>query len=136
MDYLKKLFKRDKSLSVNDKDQIASLLKTTPQALEAFEEVYRDNILMDTSFPDNFFDVNAKQAASARGKLDDAADMDKLIGRIVKELMAQADIYSFDGEHEMLKCQRSVDRAGCYQGGNRSVSKEYAPAADRLFYEA
>nr|WP_317439864.1 hypothetical protein [uncultured Enterocloster sp.] len=108
MDYLKKLFKRDKSLSVNDKDQIASLLKTTPQALEAFEEVYRDNILMDTSFPDNFFDVNAKQAASARGKLDDAADMDKLIGRIVKELMAQADIYSFDGEHEMLKCQRSV----------------------------
>ena len=108
MDYLKKLFKRDKSLSVNDKDQIASLLKTTPQALEAFEEVYRDNILMDTSFPDNFFDVNAKQAASSRGKLDDAADMDKLIGRIVKELMAQADIYSFDGEHEMLKCQRSV----------------------------
>lgn len=48
MDYLKKLFKKDKNLSVKDKDQIASLLKTTPQALEAFEEVYRNNILMDT----------------------------------------------------------------------------------------
>ena len=54
MDYLKKLFKKDKNLSVKDKDQIASLLKTTPQALEAFEEVYRNNILMDTNLPDNF----------------------------------------------------------------------------------
>ena len=54
MYYLKKLFKKDKNLSVKDKDQIASLLKTTPQALEAFEEVYRNNILMDTNLPDNF----------------------------------------------------------------------------------
>ncbi len=108
MDYLKKLFKKDKNLSVKDKDQIASLLKTTPQALEAFEEVYRNNILMDTNLPDNFFDVNAKQAAAVHDKLDNAADMEDLVGRIVKELLSQADIYSFDGEHEMLKCQRPV----------------------------
>lgn len=74
---LTKLFHHKSPEAIVEKEKIAELLQTTPQVLRAFEEAYRDNILMNTSMPDNFFDVNAKQAAAVH-KRSDVADVNFL----------------------------------------------------------
>lgn len=99
---VRKLFHHKSPEAIVEKEKIAKLLKITPQALKAFEEAYRDNILMDTNMPDNFFDVNAKQAASVRKK-SDTKDVHDVIEKIVEELLAQTDSYSFDGKEESMK---------------------------------
>lgn len=99
---LKQMFSRQFSNSIREKEKIANLLKTTPQALKAFEDAYKDKVLLDDSVPDNFFDINAKQAAALKQK-EDCADVDELIEKIVEELLTQTDSYSFDGKEVNMK---------------------------------
>ena len=92
---LSKLNKNQKSLT---KDELASILKTDRQALEAFEQSYNVNVLNTVS--DNFFEVNAKQAAAKHeGIVPSESDslLQDLINRIVEEFIAQTDIYRFNG---------------------------------------
>lgn len=99
---LPKLFHSKSEESIVEKEKIADLLKTTPQALKAFEEAYKDNVLLDDSLPDNFFDINAKQAA-ALNKKEAGEEVNVLVEKIVEELLAKTDRYSFDGEREYRK---------------------------------
>lgn len=87
---LMKQFDKDSDLAV--KDEVAAMLKTDPEKLKAFEEAYRRSILETPEPPDNFFEVNAKQAAEWNRQRTDIKDLEeeanRLIGRIADELVA------------------------------------------------
>lgn len=54
-----------KQADKNLKDRVAEILKTDPAKLEAFEQAYKENVLMDDAHePDNFFDMNSRQASA------------------------------------------------------------------------
>ena len=73
------------------KDEIAEMLKTTPNALEAFEKAYK--AVEDTDHDkDNLFAINSRQAASESrtGHFPERIDeeqLNKLINSIVDELI-------------------------------------------------
>lgn len=73
------------------KDEIAKMLKTTPEALDAFEKAYK--AVEDTDHDeDNLFVMNSRQAASENrvGHLPEHIDkeqLNKLINSIVDELI-------------------------------------------------
>ena len=81
------------------KEEVAELLKIDKTALEEFEKSYEIHALTD-SMPENFFEVNAKQAAELHEGVEVAAeyDIDSLIERIVAELVNLTPIYEFDGK--------------------------------------
>lgn len=86
------------------KDEIARLLRTDAAALDAFEKSYQTNILTDVS--DNFFEVNAKQAAASKegfAQQDVNSGLDSLIDRIVNEFLSQTPVWSYDGEKVTIK---------------------------------
>jgi hypothetical protein len=60
---LSKIFAPNKKTMLS-KDEIAEMLKISPEAYEEFEKQYKNAALLSTS--DNFFDVNAKQAAAKK----------------------------------------------------------------------
>lgn len=78
------------------KDKLAEILSTSPEALETFEKAYKKAALDKVS--DNFFEVNAKQASLMRGASGQIAspDLERLIGRIVSELVIQTPVWSID----------------------------------------
>lgn len=87
-----------------DNDAIAKLLKTTPEALKAFEAKYAEYVLHEKS--DNLFSVNAKQVAELHeginnteivGNITNQISVDDIINRIVNELLEGTPIWSFDG---------------------------------------
>ena len=89
-----KILKGSKKEAKIEKDKIADLLKTNPEALEAFEEAYRKEVMTwDTSFDDM---PNAKQAADQMDH-EMSEDVDNLVDRIVQELIAQTYVYKFNG---------------------------------------
>lgn len=98
----------DKAVSKRKKDSIATLLKTDAKALKAFEESYAKSVL--TQGPeDNFFAVNAKQASAMSPTVAiDSKEIESLIDRIVEELLAQTEIFDFDG-HCIKKTETGVN---------------------------
>lgn len=82
-----------------DRDQIAELLRTTPAAVEAFEDAYRAHRL-DTSIDEcDLFGMNSRQAAAmTHGDVDGAAG--DLIRRITDELVAQTSVWRYVPEDE------------------------------------
>lgn len=94
----KEMFRPRTTLS---KDDIANLLRTTPQALAAFESSYTKHALNVKE--DDFFHINSRQAAErnraehVRASEDDAKATNDLVNRIVEELLAQTETYVFDG---------------------------------------
>lgn len=70
-----------------NKEQIAAFLKTSPEALDAFEKSY--HALLDENTSDNFFEINAKQAAEGHEGIitDDSNQLDDVMNRIVNELI-------------------------------------------------
>lgn len=78
-------------LKKTDKNQIAQMLKTTPEALEAFENAYQT--YSESEISDNLFEVNAKQAASEKSSLPENADISDIIDRITDELLAKTIVY-------------------------------------------
>lgn len=85
------------------KDAIANLLHTNPDALAAFEEAYAKSALEET--PENFFDVNSRQAAAMNHAKQPAVteDVKELQERIVNELLAQTTAFVFDGKLGRVK---------------------------------
>lgn len=86
-----------------DKDQIAELLRTTPAAVEAFEDAYRTHKLDTNIDKHDLFGINSRQAAAmTHGDVDETAG--DLIGRITDELVAQTSVWHYapkDGVHVM-----------------------------------
>lgn len=96
MNFLDAIKRRpDKSLAV--KNEIAQLLKVSPDALEKFEQTYRAAALDDSVVSDNLFEVSAKQAAGARGSEAMDHGLESVVDKIVDELLAKTQWYSYDG---------------------------------------
>lgn len=81
------------------KDDIAQLLKTTPEALNAFEQAYQTASLYEEESPETLFAINSRQAhnhlteqhANALPDNIDEAYLNKLTNRIVDELLCISD---------------------------------------------
>ena len=101
---LMQIFNKPKTAPVMEKDAIAELLRVNPDALAAFEAAYAKHALNQE--PDGFFSTNSRQAADAKHGVNAAeprkavadADVLELQRRIVDELLAQTEIYTFDGK--------------------------------------
>lgn len=87
---LEHFFKKD-NLS---KDELAQMLKTTPEALTAFEQAYADNVLHQA--PVDFFEVNSRQMAEhMMADKPDSSVPDELTDRIVNEFLAETRIWKY-----------------------------------------
>ena len=88
---LSNIFNKDIKKAILSKEQLAEMLKVTPEALEAFERSYQLHSMNDYTISDNLFKVNAKQAAGMNPKLDlsEKDIVQELIDQIVKELLAK-----------------------------------------------
>ena len=88
---LSNIFNKDIKKAILSKEQLAEMLKVTPEALEAFERSYQLHSMNDSTISDNLFKVNAKQAAGMNPKLDlsEKDIVQELIDQIVKELLAK-----------------------------------------------
>lgn len=85
-----------KEESLAGKDDLAAFLRTTPEALEAFEKAYRREVISgwDVSYDGQ---PNAKQAAEGMDR-EVSADQEELIQRIVAELISLTPVYRYDGK--------------------------------------
>lgn len=68
---LSNIFNKDIKKAILSKEQLAEMLKVTPEALEAFERSYQLHSMNDSTISDNLFKVNAKQAAGMNPKVHD-----------------------------------------------------------------
>jgi hypothetical protein len=76
------------------KDEVAELLKTTPEALDAFEKAYTEASAREFKESDNFFDVNSRQAVSdlLKNIKNTSEKVELLTSGIVDELLDQTNI--------------------------------------------
>ena len=84
------------------KDDIASLLKTSPEVIDAFEKAYQDNVL-NIETPDDFFHVNSRQMAEEMHKNDNDVDTSALVNKIVDEFLTETKVYKYtrpDNNHK------------------------------------
>ena len=103
MNFLTKIFNGKNNNTTLDKDQIAKLLSTNREALEAFENSYHIKVLNDKE--DDLFHINSRQAsAEVRTVSTDAVptediykQIEPIKTQIVNDLVAQTYVYSFDG---------------------------------------
>lgn len=94
---LNNVFSHTKLKALAEKDKIAKVLQTTPEALEAFERAYQDNALMDTQ-SDNFFEQCAKQAIAKNHPEGSESIPIDMVERIVDELLQQTVAYVYNGK--------------------------------------
>ena len=78
--------KNKKTLS---KDDIAEILKVSPEALEEFEKSYAKHVLEPNVVPDNLLDMNVHKFKDKNGNLitEESPEVNELIDRIVNELL-------------------------------------------------
>ena len=102
LEIIKGIISKNKGKNIS-KEVIAKLLKMTPEALEAFAYAYHNQVIQKMPDTGNLFDMDAKNAKEAVKKKEGhrvtklSQKVDELVTRIVKELLAQAIIYSYDG---------------------------------------
>lgn len=100
-----------KSHNEISKDEIAELLKVHPDLLEKFESAYTPTL---DDVDDNFFKVNAKQAAkmNKEGKIDVNEEVNLIVDRIVDELLIDSGLLDKDVQfleaHELNKLPKEV----------------------------
>lgn len=82
----------DAKTSILAKDEIAKMLKTNPEALEAFEKAYETLPVEDHGI----YAMNAKEAAAVHTS-PEGIDED-MVHRIVTELLSETEVYKYDGE--------------------------------------
>lgn len=82
------------------KDQAAALLRISPDAMAAFEQAYAKGPLSNED-PSDFFDRDLHRSITQSPPTDKATD--DLIDRIVAELVAQTQVYKFDGKLASLR---------------------------------
>lgn len=94
-----------KSNNIISKDQIAKLLKTNPETLSEFEKAYaRSDISGKEQLSDNFYAINTKQMAAYKaGIISSEENILDLIDRIVKELVAQTVVYTYNRGYSQVK---------------------------------
>ena len=80
------------------KDDAATMLNMSKEAMEAFEKSYQQEILDKPASTDNLFDINAKQAAAMHtpAEINEAADA--IAKSIIDELLEQTVILDYDGK--------------------------------------
>ena len=80
-------------------EEIASLLKTSPELIKKFEESYNKNVLSTRIDSDNLFDYNSKDASLERAEehKNDVVLTD-MVEKIVTELLSQSYVMEFDGK--------------------------------------
>ena len=88
--------------------ELADFLKTSPEALEAFERSYANNVSDEIPESDNIFDINSRQAKEVLDKQNDITAVDDVIDRIVDELLAQAISYTYDGENATVQTRKAL----------------------------
>lgn len=96
---LSNIFNKNTVEAALTKTELAAFLKTTPEALKAFEDAYALHAINASEGENDLFRFNAKQAAGLnhdRCDKDAVSDAD-LEDRIVNELLSQTVIYSYDG---------------------------------------
>lgn len=124
------LFSGSNEGTLLSKDRIAVLLKTTPEALNAFETVYAQHALNVES--DNFFEVNSRQAVEMHRTIDSGkgtivipnfmSNVKDLEARIVEELLAATEIYRYDGKQAKTEVLPALpDNTALVQ--NRDIAK-------------
>lgn len=79
-----------KGHNIISKDEVAEMLKTTPEALDAFENAYSEASFREASESDNLFVVNSRQAASMirSDTPETSKKVEILTERIVDELLS------------------------------------------------
>jgi len=89
-----------KKFSKVKKDDVAKMLKTDKNALIAFEKAYAEQVLVDQP-TDNFFETNAKEAASMNEGVcvESCPELESIVQRIVNELLQGVPVWNYDGEH-------------------------------------
>lgn len=110
---LKSCFEKKHNIT---REEAAELLKTTPEALEAFEAAYRENALAAGPTGD-LFDEDAaalrramkQEAGEPDGKLKEA--LDALAERIVAELEGRTEVISYDKENGLQYTKFSPEEA-------------------------
>ena len=88
------------------KEEIAKLLSTNPEALEIFEQTYSVNALHSDNVPENFFEVNSRQAAAMNKNTAtiENQQLKNIKCRIVNELLSKTSVWSFDGNSVSIHC--------------------------------
>lgn len=91
-----KVQSKKKSLT---KDEIAELLQLKPELLDEFESAYEKHVL--STIDSNFFGINSKQASMLKEVNSEGSDIDTsdIERRIVNELLAQTQVYSYNREN-------------------------------------
>ena len=80
------------------RDEVAELLKTKPEYIAQFEKAYAAKALTNET-PDNFFEINAKQAAAKHDGVEVIPeDVEAMIDKIVENLIAITKVWKYDGE--------------------------------------
>ena len=100
---LPSLFNAPARIERQKKDLVAKLLKTSPEALAAFEKQYAEKVLSEPG--EDRFEVNSRQASAQARSIDPNAvpidinmtEVAALEDRIVDELLADTQTWSFDG---------------------------------------
>ncbi len=106
------------------RNELAAILQTTPEAIDAFEKAYREQVL--TQEPDNLFETNSRQAAQQMRmaalervpKNIPHEELEELRHRIVEELLAETFVYSYDGR------QGNAVLLPCLRDGTELVTNE------------
>ena len=93
---VEKILSSQKEESLTGKDDLAAFLRTTPEALEAFEKAYHREVISgwNVSYDDL---PNAKQAAVGMNR-EVPVNLSELIKKIVAELISQTPVYRYDGK--------------------------------------
>ena len=83
--------------------ELIKLLNTTPEAFQLFEESYY-NASISRGTSDNLFDVSAKEMSELIMNQDQSLSKETLqiMDRIVKELIAQTDVFVYDGKKHQV----------------------------------
>ena len=87
LNLLNALKKKDKKTL--SKDDIAEMLKVSPEALEEFEKSYAKHVLEPNVVPDNLLDMNVHMFKDKNGNsiTEESPEVNELIDRIVNELL-------------------------------------------------
>lgn len=77
------------------REEVVQLLKTTPEALDAFEHAYKREVL-DNPDESRMFGISAKQMHEKNENgTEDQPDLSSLMCKIVKELLAQTTVWEY-----------------------------------------
>lgn len=92
-------FLKGNKITTKDKEEIAKLLSTNPKALEDFEKAYSINALSPEEIPENFFEVNSRQAVAmnTNREVKESPQLNDIKNRIVNELLQKCSTWKFDG---------------------------------------